>query len=69
MLRMAPTPLAENSQLLLRNTRISESSLVDHLESMFRDTGFNFSNRGPAINPLYRKNRLFLYLYCSPVLE
>ena len=43
MLRSAPTPLAENSQLLLRNTRIRESSLLDHLESIFRDTGFNFS--------------------------
>jgi len=46
MLRMAPKPLAENSQLLLRNTRTSESSLVDHLESMFRDTGFNFFQKG-----------------------
>jgi len=43
MLRTAPKPLAENSPLLLRTTRTSESSLLNQLENMFRDTDFNFS--------------------------
>tara|TARA_R110001606_G_scaffold238373_3_gene386422 strand:- start:6240 stop:6377 length:138 start_codon:yes stop_codon:yes gene_type:complete len=43
MLRTAPTPLAENSPLLLRTTRTSESPLLNHLENMVRDTNFNFS--------------------------
>ena len=43
MLSTAPTPLAENSPLLLRTTRTSESLLLNHLENMFRVTDFNFS--------------------------
>lgn len=62
MLRIAPTPLAEKSQLLLRNTRTSESSLLDHLESIFRDTGFNFSNIGPAVEPFFIAKSSFFYL-------
>ena len=62
MLRMAPTPLAENSQLLLRNTRTSESSLLDHLENIFRDTGFNFSNIGQGVEPVFIEKSSFFYL-------
>lgn len=43
MFSTAPTPLAENSPLLWRTTRTSESLLLNHLENMFRVTDFNFS--------------------------
>lgn len=44
MFGAAPTPLAENSPLLLRTTRTSESSLLNQLENMVRDTDSNFSH-------------------------
>jgi hypothetical protein len=66
MLRIAPMPLAENSQLLLRNTRMSESSLRDQLESIFRDTGCNFFYVEPL---LIAKFSFFYHCLTNPPLE